>query len=346
MVTDPLENEVWKTLEIRGEVVGFSSLGSFQDSNGIRKTVTSSKGEYCSVGIDSKHFQFHNLMCTAFRGDKPSPDHEADHIDLNPTNNRPDNLRWFTPAENIQESYRLNKNRKSHASQQSLPVLGRKHKSTDEWVLYSDLSEASRQFGGKSGAVSAVMRGKRNHAGGFEFKLAPSPNLLGEVWKPMLVNGKNIQVSSLGRFIDSLGRRRTPAPNRSGYCRVEITRKTFSFHRLVCEAFWGPPPSPELQCNHKDLNRANNNYLNLEWVTRQKNIQESYRLNKNRRSSAPKRSKPVYGRKHKTKDEWVEYPSMNEAARKLDLKVRPISGVTKGRRNQTGGYEFKLKLQE
>ena len=144
-------------------------------------------------------------MCTAFHGEKPSPGHVADHIDLDPTNNRPDNLRWLTPKENIQESYAKNKNRKSSAPQQSLPVLGRKHKSTDPWVRYESMSEAARQLRLKVGSVSAVVRGKWKQTCGFEFKLAPSPDLLGEVWKPMMVNGKNIQVSSLGRFIDSAG---------------------------------------------------------------------------------------------------------------------------------------------
>ena len=101
MSADPLETEVWKTLEIRSKIVGFSSFGKFQDSNGIKKTVTPSKGGYCSVKIFYKNFQFHNLMCTAFHGEKPSPGHEVDHIDLDPTNNRPDNLRWLTHKENI-----------------------------------------------------------------------------------------------------------------------------------------------------------------------------------------------------------------------------------------------------
>ena len=69
MAVEPLETEVWKTLEIRGKRVGFSSLGRFQDSNGIKKTVTPSKGGYCSVRIASKLFQFHDLMCTAFHGE-------------------------------------------------------------------------------------------------------------------------------------------------------------------------------------------------------------------------------------------------------------------------------------
>ena len=282
-----------------------------------------------------------------FSRGKPSKDHVADHIDLNPTNNRPDNLRWLTHKKIIQASYANNKNRKSSAPQRSLPVLGRKHKSSDEWVLYESMNEATRQLlKVGAGNVSAVVRGICKQTGGFEFKKAPSPDLPGEVWKPMMVNGKNIQVSSCGRYINSAGKKKTIFPNRSGYCRVKINSTVFSFHRLVCEAFWGPPPSPGLDCNHKDLNRANNNYLNLEWVTRQKNIQESYRLNKNRRSNAPKQSKPIYGRKHKTVDEWVEYPSMWEAARNLNLNAGNISTVTKGRCNQTGGYEFKLKLQE
>ena len=67
------------------------------------------------------------------------------------------------------------------------------------------MKEAARQLGLNVGNVSAVVRGKCKQTGGFEFKKAPSPDLPGEVWKPMMVNGKNIQVSSLGRFIDSAG---------------------------------------------------------------------------------------------------------------------------------------------
>ena len=101
MSADPLETEVWKTLEIRSKIVGFSSFGKFQDSNGIKKTVTPSKGGYCSVKNFYKLSKFHDLMCTAFHGEKPSPGHEVDHIDLDPTNNRPENLRWLTHKVNI-----------------------------------------------------------------------------------------------------------------------------------------------------------------------------------------------------------------------------------------------------
>jgi len=125
-----------------------------------------------------------------------------------------------------------------------------------------------------------------------------------------------------------------------------VKGKNYRVHRLVCEAFWGPPPAPGLRADHKDGTKSNNHYENLEWVTDPENKRRSYLVNKNRRSSAPKRSKPVYARKHQTNDEWVEYPSMNEASRKLNLKAGPISAVTRGKQKQTGGWEFKLKPQK
>ena len=43
----------------------------------------------------------HRVVATAFRGEPPSNDHVVDHIDHNRKNNRQENLRWVTRAENI-----------------------------------------------------------------------------------------------------------------------------------------------------------------------------------------------------------------------------------------------------
>ncbi len=43
----------------------------------------------------------HRVVATAFHGDPPSKGHVVDHIDTNKENNRPDNLRWVTRAENL-----------------------------------------------------------------------------------------------------------------------------------------------------------------------------------------------------------------------------------------------------
>ena len=155
---------------------------------------------------------------------------------------------------------------------------------------------------------------------GMNFNSPNSPICPGEVWKTLTVNTKKIQVSSLGRVVDSLGVKKAPAPKAADkYCYVRVKGKSYGVHRLVCEAFWGPPPAPGLQVDHKDGTKSNNHFENLEWVTPRVNTQRSYLVNKNRRSNAAKVSKPVYARKHQTNDEWVAYPSMIEAARMLNL---------------------------
>jgi hypothetical protein len=43
----------------------------------------------------------HRIVASAFHGSQPSQDHVVDHIDINRSNNRPENLRWVTRLENI-----------------------------------------------------------------------------------------------------------------------------------------------------------------------------------------------------------------------------------------------------
>ena len=69
--------------------------------------------------------------------------------------------------------------------------------------------------------------------------------------------------------------------NKDGYGNIVIldiddARRTRLIHRLVCEAFHGCAPSEQhTDVNHKDGNKANNHYLNLEWATAKENKQHA-----------------------------------------------------------------------
>ena len=58
------------------------------------------------LGRRNRRTEFHALVAEAFCGPKPTPLHEVAHWDGMPTNNRADNLRWATHAENIEDQRR------------------------------------------------------------------------------------------------------------------------------------------------------------------------------------------------------------------------------------------------
>ena len=104
-----------------------------------------------------------------------------------------------------------------------------------------------------------------------------------EIWKDIKGYEGYYMVSSFGRikntktnYILTLG-----DINSAGYKRVTLynpVKKRFFVHRIVayhfCDGY-----QKGLIVNHKDGNKQNNNYLNLEWVTRSENDLHAYANN-------------------------------------------------------------------
>lgn len=69
-------------------------------------------------------------------------------------------------------------------------------------------------------------------------------------------------------------------PNKSGYLQFQITlpdvRDYVMAHRLIAFAILGAPPAEDWEVNHRDGKKANNRPENLEWVSRNSNIQHAW----------------------------------------------------------------------
>jgi len=97
------------------------------------------------VIISGKQFYFHRLVCAAWHGPPPpTPKHEVNHKDLDPSNNLPENLERLTGVENIRHSRDTITDHESHAGAQSKPVRGRKTGSEGVWTEFASANAAAR----------------------------------------------------------------------------------------------------------------------------------------------------------------------------------------------------------
>jgi hypothetical protein len=127
----------------------------------------------------------------------------------------------------------------------------------------------------------------------------------------------------------------TEGSDSGGYLRAGINGKKHYAHRFVSQAFLPPPPSEKhTQVTHIDGDPANNCADNLEWVTPLEIIQHPLDTNAERKSNAPKQSKPVLGRRHGSEE---ELPA--EAGRRLRVQVGAAGGgpARQARRGVAGG---------
>jgi len=171
-----------------------------------------------------------------------------------------------------------------------------------------------------------------------------------ESWKPIIGYEEKYLISNIGR-VKSLnrydlirpgnikryrnGRFLKPLFARGGYVRVALLKngkaKYECIHRLVLNHFYGPPPSPRHQCNHRDGKKLNNSIENLEWVTCSENNLHAFKI-------GLKKGNPHHMKKIRFSN-GQRFDSINSASRSLGISRQAISNVLNGRHNKCMGME-------
>lgn len=143
-----------------------------------------------------------------------------------------------------------------------------------------------------------------------------------EIWKDYIYN---YQISNLGNAKNKItGKILKLSVDGNGYlgCTVSMGRrglfKRIRIHRAVAELFIDNLNNFK-QVNHKDGNKKNNCYLNLEWCTSKENVQHAY---------DNKLRIPKYGEENifskLTKDN-VKYIRNNYIPRNKEFGAKPLS---------------------
>lgn len=172
-------------------------------------------------------------------------------------------------------------------------------------------------------------------------------------WKPVKQFPEVYIVSDDGRvFSKRTQKYLRPNTDKYGYlyyvlC-VNGMRRTIKAHRLVADAFI-PNPDMKPTVDHINADRKDNRASNLRWATHeeqwlnphaiwQHRIGAKVAADKNKGIPSKYRKKicafPIDGA------EALQFESLSEACRKLNLNQAHVSECANGKRNQVKGYRF------
>lgn len=154
-----------------------------------------------------------------------------------------------------------------------------------------------------------------------------------EIWKR--VKGfSNYEVSNFGNVKNSIKNKlMTISIRKNGYCVVKLSNNGISkecrVHRLVAIAFIDNPNNlPYI--NHKDENKTNNHFSNLEWCDSLYNNTYGTRCQRQANSiKKPIKQCDMQGNIIK------EFSSINEAAEELEILACNISNCLHGKQKST-----------
>ena len=131
--------------------------------------------------------------------------------------------------------------------------------------------------------------------------------------------------------------------NNNGYYRVcpslNGKLKYFYVHRLVAEAYLSDSKKPEhTQVNHKNMNRLDNDYKNLEWCTPSENVAQSKTTNTEQFSHYQKSVAKI---DINTGDIVETYKGIKVASKQTGINSGSIVKVCKGIKPTAGGFSWK-----
>ncbi len=348
MIEQDEEKEEWRIIP-KNENYEISNLAQIRNkkTKKIRKKKITTDGYeviclYLQNGRRKTH-QVHRLVALTFILN-PNNFPQVNHKDRNKANNRVENLEWVNGSMNMKHCIKTGAKRHKRAVRQC-DLEGKFIKEFDSLI------EGAKSVGCTPANISACINGKQNTAAGFiwefieEIKEEPQKDIPSMEIKDYpyyrIYNNGQVYTEKRNHYL-------TPTIS-NGYYRVGLyntngIQRNHQVHKLVAQYFCENPDNKPV-VNHKDGNKLNNHYTNLEWVTRSENTKHAHSLGLNKRVKRVHQ----YAREDKEKLKPLHtFNSLREAAEFVKPKsrgvistiIKKISMACTGVYNTAYGYKW------
>lgn len=170
-----------------------------------------------------------------------------------------------------------------------------------------------------------------------------------------IINGNdftNYSINSDGIVINNVSRNRIIKPNAQldGYKYIQLWfsnkgSQTFLVHRLVGKCFLDDGDTyfadDKYVINHKDKNKKNNNYLNLEWVTQKENVIHACAKKINKIDVNTKKIIKTYNSLDEASKDIKKIKSLGTSSKSISTSISAICNKRKGKKTAYGdGWSY------
>ena len=163
------------------------------------------------------------------------------------------------------------------------------------------------------------------------YRVTPNGEIFSQSKLKIPIVGKNTQFTGNFKHILKPERLLTKTINNRGYYSIRIMNKTYMVHRLVAQAFI-PNIDNKPFVNHKDGNKLNNHFSNLEWCTCSENNQHAIDIGlRTSQKGIPQNYKSEYTKKiclANLKDKSKLTPKQVRYVRKVFIPRHPEFSAT------------------